>query len=730
VAFAAALSLVFAACAHAQGAGPAAKETAGVANGSPTPLDKILDQPVSAPNYAAQSPPVAATTELFEGTGVFVAARGRHAKNAAQAGDVTLDFSDADLRDVVRSVLGDMLKLPYAIDPQVNAHITLKTGEPIGRDAVLTALETALRTSGAAILVNNGIYNVVPAADAQKRGTQIIGTDQAVAAGYGVEVVSLHFISADAMQKLVAPIVPQGAIQGIDPERNLIFLSGSAPDRASIRDTIALFDVDYLEGLSYALVRPAHVDVGTLATELSKIFDDASSPVAGLIRMIPIPRINTLLVISARSGYIRQVSRWVSRLDVVPVTPGRQLHYYKLQNARAQDIAKTLAELFGGTQAIGVPHSGPGGSTADMPSSFGSMGSFGASGTTAPPAGSGGFSPVSSSGLTQTQAAPPPPIAAPVSRPQASMLGGDDAPQIVTDESNNALIIRASAADYASIQNIIKEMDVAPDQVLIEATIAEVTLTDELKYGVEWFFQNGGATFAQGASGTPTTKFPGLGITYNIPNVQVALSALGTLTKITVLSAPKVLTLDNKPALLEVGDEVPIVTQTSVSTVGSNSPVVSSIEQRDTGVILTVTPRIGNSGVVFLEISQEVSDVVPTTTSGIDSPTIQQRRIQSTVAVSDGATVALGGLMRRSETVGNGGVPYLKDVPVIGGLFSSHDDTRDRTELLIFLTPRVVRTVPAAAAITADLSKALGDIKGAIDKFGHHEDDIPRMPWH
>jgi general secretion pathway protein D len=650
--------------------------------------------------------------KIFEGTGVFTGVRSSKVRQAASAlGDVTLDFVDVDIHDVIRSVLGQMLKVPYAIDPQVAGHVTLRTGTPIAQDAVLPALETALKSAGTAVVLTNGIYNVVPLADAQKRvGHVAFGSEENGPTGYGIEIVPLHYISAEAMQKLLAPLVPQSGILSIDPDRNLIFLAGTEPERASIKDTIALFDVDYLQGMSYALVQPSHVDVGTLASELSKIFDDTSSPIAGLIRMIPIARINTLMIVSSRGSYLREVSRWIERLDVVPVTPNRQLHYYRLLSARAADVAQTLGQFFGGASASLGPTPLP------QPILPYTRTDSGPASAIRPPG----------DGLT-----PPEPVPPPVSAPEPTFhpVENGEGPQIVTDVANNALIIRADAADYAQIEDVIRHMDVIPDQVLVEVTIAEVTLTDQLKYGVEWFFQNGGATFAQGQTGKPATRFPGFGFTYNVPNVQVTLSALGTLTKVNVVSSPKLLMLDNKSGTLQVGDQVPIVTQTAVSSVSPNAPLISTVEQRDTGVILTVTPRIGVNGVVFLDVAQEVSNVIPTTTSGIDSPTIQQRRLKSTVAVGDGSTIALGGLMRRSDTSSNGGVPYLKDIPVLGALFSNANDERDRTELLIFLTPRVLRSPQAAIAITDDLTKGLEDVQRAVRRFENRRNDIPRTPW-
>jgi general secretion pathway protein D len=186
------------------------------------------------------------------------------------------------------------------------------------------------------------------------------------------------------------------------------------------------------------------------------------------------------------------------------------------------------------------------------------------------------------------------------------------------------------------------------------------------------------------------------------------VNALDNVTDVRVISAPKLLTLDNKTATLQVGDQVPIITQSATGVRDANDPtIVNSVQFRDTGIVLKVTPRIGKSGTVFVDVDQEVSSAIPTTTSGIDSPTIQQRKLSNSVAVQDGDSIALGGLIRQSETVGEGGVPLLKDVPLLGKLFSTTSETSDRTELLIFLKPRIIRSPAAAREITDSLRKGL-----------------------
>jgi general secretion pathway protein D len=236
-------------------------------------------------------------------------------------------------------------------------------------------------------------------------------------------------------------------------------------------------------------------------------------------------------------------------------------------------------------------------------------------------------------------------------------------------------------------------MDIPASQVLIEATIAEVTLREGLDYGVRWFFENAESrvTLSDNSAGAVSPVFPGIGYTFIETDARVAIDALASVTDVTVLSAPSIMVLNNQTAHLQVGDEVPIVTQQAQSTIDQGAPIVSTLQLRETGVILDVKPRINASNIVTLEITQEVSDVTPTTTSGIDSPTIQQRKFTSTVAVRDKTTIALGGLIRESYTDGESGVPLLKDIPGLGYAFKSRNVEKRRAELVVFLTPRIIR---------------------------------------
>lgn len=296
-------------------------------------------------------------------------------------------------------------------------------------------------------------------------------------------------------------------------------------------------------------------------------------------------------------------------------------------------------------------------------------------------------------------------------------LFSDDAHQasnetmtIQADIESNSLLVVASPQGLDQIESIVSTLDRAPDQVLIEARIVEVVLNDDLRYGVQWFLdtRDGGEVISTGNSGGGVgATLPGFAYTYRSDFVRAALSAIASVTDVETISSPQIMALDNRPSLIQVGDQVPVITQSAVSIADPDAPIVNSVEFRDTGVVLNVTPRIRPDGSVLMEVQQEVSSVAETTTSGIDSPTIQQRRFETSVSVQDGETVALGGLIRTARSQTQSGVPVLQNVPLVGGLFRESGDTQRRTELVVFLTPRVIRSSDDARQATQALRRRL-----------------------
>ena len=295
------------------------------------------------------------------------------------------------------------------------------------------------------------------------------------------------------------------------------------------------------------------------------------------------------------------------------------------------------------------------------------------------------------------------------------MLPGQVLPiSITSDDGNNSLVFYSTPRQYGLIQDALRQLDILPLQVLIEAAITEVTLTDKLQYGVQWQFAGSGgqATLSEGMTNQLLQPFPGFSYFFGSANgnIQAALHELSDLTTVKVLSAPKVLVLNNHNAALQVGDQVPILQAQVTSTSGSvdgSLPVTNEVDYRDTGVILNVTPRVNDNGLVLLDISQEVSDVSTTTTSAINSPTIQERKIASSIAVKDGQTIALGGLIRDKGTQEKAGLPWLNNLPVLGFIFGSTNIEHDRTELLILLTPRVVRNSQDVKTVTDELREKI-----------------------
>jgi general secretion pathway protein D len=294
---------------------------------------------------------------------------------------------------------------------------------------------------------------------------------------------------------------------------------------------------------------------------------------------------------------------------------------------------------------------------------------------------------------------------------QLSAAGGDEKDaenhiRIIANRKNNALLIYATPGEYAVIEGMLRKVDIIPLQVLIEATIAEVTLNDALQYGTQFYLRENKfiQTLSQGTTSTFAQNFPGFAFTRG---AGLAINALSEVSTVKVLSAPQVMVLDNEPARLQVGSLVPVLTGSAQSTLTSGAPIVNNVDYHPIGVIMQVTPHVNSGGLVTLDIGQEVSDVAAQTTQGIDSPTFDERVIKTRVAIQDGQTIGMAGLIQDNTQQGNSGIPFLKDVPVLGLLAGSQNNKRTRTELLVMLTPHVVRDQRDARALTEDLRNQL-----------------------
>ncbi len=702
------------------------------------------------------------TGGVYPGTDSFVR-RGAPAGGAivrTPAGEVTLNFVDADLREVVKAILGDTLGANYVMDPQVQGTVTLQTSQPVAGSSLVSVLESILAVNNATLVQSEGIYKILPA-DQGVRGSGGVRTSLPPATqGPGAQVmaVPLRHVSATEMEKVLAPFAPPGGVLRVDPRRNLVMIGGSRSDVASMLDVIETFDVDWLAGMSFGLFPVKSTSAKTMVEELEKVFgDQAEGPLANVVRFVPIERLNAVLVISSRSQYIDRARTWVSRLDIGEGEKVR-LYVYYCENSRAEDLASVLGSVFGQAEQgrptaqvapglRGRTTSGRvGGLGGGAGSSFGGRGASGGFGGQGMGGGllGGGFGGQTLGGLGgQTLGGgglggqtfggggiggQSPTGAGAGAGEAAQVAASTESLRIVADRVKNALVIQAKPSDYRTIEAAIQKLDITPLQVLIEATILEVTLNDTLQYGVEWYFKFGGGNQAilnpnvsgsfqpTGLAQTVSSVLPAFSyvLSPTRDSIKAVVNALDSVSDVNVISSPQVFVLDNQMASIMVGDDVPVTTGTVQSPLaGTGFATSNSVDYRPTGVLLDVVPRVNAGGLVTMEISQTVSAVVPSTVSTdvqLQTPTINQRVVESTAAVQSGETVALGGLIQDRRTNTSSGLPFLSRLPVIGWLFGTKSDIAARTEVLVLITPRVVGSSDQARQVTQELRSRLRGI--------------------
>lgn len=710
------------------------------ASGQPPPSSAAAPAP-GPPAEPLPGRRLGAAPVTVRGTGNLIGnVEPRATADVTSDGDVTMNFVRADIQDVARAVLGEALKLNYAVDPRVQGQITVQTTTPLRRAAVLPTLEGLLRLDGATIVASNGLYRVVPLAEAQRGAMSPgIGRARAGTPGFATQIVPLRHISAIQMQKVLEPLAPEGAIRYVDTTRNVLILAGSQDEISALLGTVEAFDTDWLAAMSIGLFPLRSADPKAVVRELEAIFGDSQKEAASQpVRFLPVERLNSVLAISQRPEYLDRVRDWADRLDRGQDDGAPQLFVYFVRNGPAADLASVLSSAFGGGDARGNRRSAQGGVAPNIGAV--ELRRDNRSLFLSPQAPTGGQSsspfaadqqqgqlrsgmlggarnmaaPGSATGALSAQQPFPVLAGDPGQVPGEGIEVGANSPvRIIADETKNAILIFATPRQYRTIEAAIRRLDIMPLQVVIEATIAEVTLTDQLNFGVQWFLREGNqrVTLSDIGSGGVGSVFPGFSYVYSAGrNAQFVLNALASITDVRVVSSPQVMVMDSQTARLQVGDQVPIPVQQAISVITPDAPIVNTIQYRDTGVILEVTPHVNPGGPVILDIRQEVSDVARTTTSGIDAPTIQQRRIGSTVAVESDQSIALGGLIRSSRADSRTGIPLLGDLPVLGALFRSTDNDERRTELIVLLTPRVVRDSTDAYRVTEDLRRRLNHL--------------------
>ena len=636
--------------------------------------------------------------ELYEGNKKVINVHGGNDRRRRPIGDITLDFKGADAREVARVILGDLLKVNFVIDTNVKGKVILMTAKPLRKEDLMAILEVILATQGAHIINYNGFYRITRVtASSTSSGGGIFVAKRAIQNGAGFRVYPLSYVATQEMAKILRPLLPKGALVHVDSKRNLLIISGNSLQHQLVSNTIEIFDINQMLSQNVLLISLQKADAETVSAELESIFgaSQTKSGALGSIQLIPIARLNTVMIISKQMKFIEQARNWVYRLDRNWNPTERRLFVYYVQHGRAKNLAEALRGI------IGQPNE-TGGYVGAIPRQSGAKSSK---------------TPIMP-GKTRQKPTPGQALAG----RDSTILGKGS--RISVDKDRNALLISATPKDFSLIEDVLAKLDIQPLQVMIETTIFEVNLKDTLRYGIQYAIGSGGLgitddgeisltrgtstiTSATGiVSSAIAPQLPGFSFTLEgASKTRFIIDALSDLTEVNMISSPNIIVLNNKVARLRVGDEVPIVTQTTTSAVTDNPIIVNSVQYRNTGVNLEVTPRVNASGMITLDIVQEVSDVVTTTTSTIDSPTIQNRSLLSTVSIKSGDTVMLGVLIREDATDAELGIPVLSSLPVIGSLFGQTSNVANRTELVVMIRPLIITSPEDTQAVTATLRR-------------------------
>ncbi|ASL01954.1 type II secretion system secretin GspD [Xanthomonas citri] len=708
----------------------------GAAGATQTPAEQAADGNA---NASAKPSPV-----IRRGSGTMInqgaASAPAPTLGMASSGSATFNFEGESVQAVVKAILGDMLGQNYVIAPGVQGTVTLATPNPVSPAQALNLLEMVLGWNNARMVFSGGRYNIVPA-DQAPAGTVAPSTASPSAArGFEVRVVPLKFISASEMKKVLEPYARPNAIVGTDPARNVITLGGTRAELENYLRTVQIFDVDWLSGMSVGVFPIQSGKAEKVSADLEKVFGEQSkTPSAGMFRFMPLENANAVLVITPQPRYLDQIQQWLDRID--SAGGGVRLFSYELKYIKAKDLADRLSEVFGGRSnggdsnaslapgsetsvlggALGNRDSSLGSSSGMTGGSIGDSGDGGSSGSSFGSSGSGSSSGGLGNGSLQLS---------PRSNGNGAVtleVAGDKVGVSAVAETNT-LLVRSTPQAWSSIRDVIEKLDVMPMQVHIEAQVAEVNLTGALSYGVNWYFENAvnaasdSTTYGFGGAGLPSAagrniwgdiagKVTGDGVAWSFlgKNAAAIITALDKVTNVRLLQTPSVFVRNNAEATLNVGSRIAI-NSTSINTGIGTDTSYSSVQYIDTGVILKVRPRVTKDGMVFLDIVQEVSSpgdrpaactsATATINAAACNVDINTRRVKTEAAVQSGDTIMLAGLIDDTTSDTSDGVPFLSKLPVVGALFGTKGKTSNRREVIVLITPSIVRNPQEARNLT------------------------------
>ena len=596
---------------------------------------------------------------------------------------ISLFLDNADIHQIIQ-IIGETLGINYVVDPRIQGTVNINTAGNLQRSDLLPILETILRINGATILQNGNFYEIVPANAALRQALPVQDDAQPLRVDdqFVIQVVRMKFVSASEMSQLLTPYLSEGANIVVHEAGNILLVSERRGNLLKLLEIVDVFDTNVFAGERVRLFPVENSLAADLVQDLVTVFAGyALSENRGAIRFVAIERMNSVLVISPNTAVFDEVQKWLDRLDQPLQTSGVRNFVYRVRNGKAIEIQRVLSQLYGTEVQLSGIYQTPTGAVGAIP----------------PPA-----------GQTPAQAG----VGAEVGT--AFLPTGNV--KIISDETNNALVIQATPQEYAIIEDTIEQLDILPQQVLIDAQIYEVILDDSLAFGLSASLQNRGTlqpaqTTASFIGNPPSLAVQTFAFIGRSRELFMFLHASENRSRVRTLSAPSVLVSDNQTAQFTVGADIPVPVSSSASGVqapGGGTLFAQTIQRREIGVIMQVTPLINDSGNVTLEISQEVSQA---SALGPLGPVIGQSAVTSTVVIRDGQTIVLGGFIRESDDLIRNRIPLLGRIPVLGGLFGSTSTTKTRTELVILITPHVIRNFEEADHATEELRDKLREIK-------------------
>ena len=626
---------------------------------------------------------------------------------------ISLNFDNADITVVIQTI-AELLHMNYIVAPAVRGRVTIQTSEKLPVSALLPVLEQILEVNGFMAVRSGDFYKIVPSTQAKQESVETVLPEQAPATATGLvtQVVRLRFISPGEAVKILTPFKTAAGLYQAHESARLLFLTEVPAKIADLLKIIEVLDVDTFASIQVELYPVRYAGVEDLARELTQIVTQvftAAGRGRTLFRIIPVTQLNAIMVFSGESGLTVNIREWIAKLDQPASAANERIFIYPLSHATAETLAAVIEKVFHRDAAKTQTKSAtpaPGQSTRTTSAA----GQPAAASPTAAPAPAATSPGISSAG-------------------EGGAASGGAAVTIVADKDTNSLIIQTAPWFYPTVEEVIRRLDTMPKQVLIEVLIAEVTLDDTNKYGINWALNGQGSVGLPGETLNLTTAtalsaaVDAAAFSFTIAEagrISAAITAYAQDSKLNILSAPHILATNNKEAKIDVGQEVPILTsQTTTTESGSDATTTqpTDIEYRSTGVILTVTPHINDGGYVTLDVLQEVSEAQENTLGGTTSPIIRKRTAKTTMVVKDNQTLVVGGLIAEKRTNSQEGLPWLKNIPIIGYLFGSKSTTLTRTELVLMITPRVVKTVEEGDRLTQQVKERVLTLKKGIGEF-------------